>query len=352
MTKADFKRLVRRLAITGGLEVAHGLAKLGILASARGRGMILTLHHVQPFRSAAFAPNRHLEITPDFLENTILQLKAAGFRFARLEDVPTLMAEDDTAAPFVVFTLDDGFRNNAEHAVPIFERHGVPCTIFVCKGLSERSHTMWWETAAALIGGNARVAFDFGDGEIDFDTRTLSGKLGAFDHVCKQIFVRDETAAIERLNATAYSAGIDPHAIVADAVMNADELRALVNNHPLVTLGAHTVSHRGLGLLADEVVLEELNQSADYVASLSGTRPTTFAYPYGDTRSVTPKTAALADWAGFKLSVTTKPATLCPKAMSAPQSLPRLSLNGFYQKPRYVTALVSGIPSKLAYGCG
>ncbi|WP_159947024.1 polysaccharide deacetylase family protein [Rhizobium sp. 18065] len=350
MTKADFKRLLRRLAITGGLEVAHGLSKLGIMASARGRGIILTLHHVQPFRPAAFAPNRHLEITPEFLEETILQLKTAGFRFARLADVPALMAEDDPVAPFVVFTLDDGFRNNAEHAVPIFERHGVPCTIFVCKGLSERSHTMWWETAAALIGAKDHVTLDFDGGAIAFDTRTLSGKLGAFDHVCKQIFVGDETSAIERLNATAQSAGIDPHAIVADTVMNADELRALVTGHPLVSLGAHTVSHRGLGFLTDEVVLDELNQSADYVATLSGSRPTTFAYPYGDTRSATPKTAALADWAGFKLSVTTRPGTLCCDAMSAPQSLPRLSLNGFYQKPRYVTALVSGIPTKLAYG--
>lgn len=352
MKRADFRRLFRQLAITGGLEAAHGMAQLGLLKSARGRGVILTLHHVRPYTPAAFTPNRHLEITPEFLEATILQLKASGYRFVRLDDVPALMAESRTDEPFVAVTLDDGFRNNAEHALPVFERHQVPCTIFVCKGLSERSHTMWWETAATLIGTRDKITFDFGAGSATFDTRTLSGKHGAFDHVCKQIFVGDEAEAIARLNRTAHGAAVDPHAIVADTVMNADELRSLAAHHPLVSLGAHTVSHRGLGFLSDEVVLAELNESAAYVAGLTGTRPQSFAYPYGDRRSATPKTAALAQWAGFKLAVTTRPATLCPKALSAPHSLPRLSLNGFYQKPRYVSALVSGIPSKLAHGCG
>ena len=68
------------------------------------------------------------------------------------------------------------------------------------------------------------------------------------------------------------------------------------------------------------------------------------AYPYGDRRSVSPKVAALSEWAGFRLAVTTRPGTLSERSLEHAQMLPRVSLNGFYQKPAHVSALASGIP--------
>ncbi|MGL4198625.1 MAG: polysaccharide deacetylase family protein [Allorhizobium sp.] len=344
-----FKQRLKRGAITAGLEASFLLSRLGLTTGLKGRGVIFTLHHVRPSDPRPFQPNKHLEITPEFLDAAIERLKARGYRFLRLEDVPAALAEPPGGQPFAVFTLDDGFRDNRDHALPVFERYGVPFTIFVCKGLSERSHTMWWDTAAALIEKRDRLAICLPAGRLDLDCSTARAKCAAFEALATLLMAGDETKSIAALDAAAHTAGINPHALVSELVMDRDELTALAG-HPLVSYGAHTISHRGLAALTDEELLREYNDSADYVAALTGTRPTTFAYPYGDARSATPRTAGFADWTGFKLSVTTRPGTLSPTSMESPQLLPRISLNGFYQKRRYVEALASGLPSKLAGG--
>jgi len=343
------KQRVKHAGITAGLEASFLLSRLGLARDLKGRGVIFTLHHVRPDKPDSFDPNRHLAITPEFLDAAIRTLAERGYRFLRLEDVPAALAEPEGAAPFAVFTLDDGFRNNRDHALPVFEQHGVPFTIFVCKGLSERSHSMWWETLAALIAARSRVALCLPAGRIDMDCGTIRAKTSAFGAVARCLMAGDEAKSVAQLDAVANAAGINPHALVSEAVMDRDELTALAR-HPLVSYGAHTVSHRGLADLNNEELLHEYNESADYVAQIPGSRPVTFAYPYGDARSATVRTAGYADWAGFKLSVTTRPGTLTPTSIESPQLLPRISLNGLYQKRRYVEALASGLPSRLAGG--
>ncbi|MCM2476914.1 polysaccharide deacetylase family protein [Rhizobium sp. CG5] len=340
------KALIKKAVISAGLEASAALCRAGLMAASRGRGAIFTLHHVRPYAERLPDPNRHLEIAPEFLDAALTQLKADGYRFVALDDIPALLKEPAGGQPFAAFTLDDGYRNNAALALPVFERHAAPFTVFVCKGFSERSHGLWWETLAELV--RRAEGFDYAiDGDTrSFATRTIAEKSAAFATVAASINTTDEACAIARLNALAARHGIDDIAIVDQLVMTADELRGLAA-HPLASLGAHTVSHRALGLLGDEVVLSELNESAGYVDAIAGRRPATFAYPYGDGRSVTEKTIGLAEAAGLPIAVTTTAGTLTPQHRQALSSLPRISLNGFYQKTRYVSALASGIPFRL-----
>jgi len=345
----QLKQRLKRALISGGLEASFLLSRLGLASKLKGRGVIFTLHHVRPADPRPFQPNRHLDITPDFLDAAIRTLAGRGYRFIRLDEVPAVLAEPEGGKPFAVFTLDDGFRDNRDHALPVFERHGVPFTIFVCKGLSERSHSMWWDTAASLIEKRDRLTVCLPAGRLDINCSTVRAKHAAFEALAHLLMKGEETRSVAALDLAANAAGINPHALVSELVMDHGELSKL-SAHPLVSYGAHTVSHRGLAALSDEDLLREYNESADYVASITGQRPVSFAYPYGDTRSATIRTAGFADWTGFKLSVTTRPGTLTPASMESPQLLPRISLNGLYQKPRYVEALASGLPSSLAGG--
>ncbi len=338
---------LKRAVITGGLEFAHLAGRAGLMASARGMGAIFTLHHVRPRTPQAFDPNAHLEITPDFLEAAIEHLKEEGYQFVALADMPARLAIARAGERFAAFTLDDGYRNNAVHAQPVFTRHRVPFTVFVTPGLACKTHGIWWETLTDLLRAVPHLEFDFGSGPVTMPLATPFQKQAAYDRFAR--FVQsdmEEASAIARLDAAAKAHGVDPLMITERLVMREPELKSLVLN-PLASIGAHTMSHRALSRLGDEEARREMDQSAESIAAITGQRPETFAYPYGDRAAVSPREPRLARELGFRIAVTTQPGTLSPRSFDMPAALPRISLNGLYQKPKYVGALASGIPFRL-----
>ncbi|MBB3659521.1 peptidoglycan/xylan/chitin deacetylase (PgdA/CDA1 family) [Rhizobium sp. BK650] len=339
----QWNRHLKRITIGGGLEAAWLANAAGLMREARGRGVIFTLHHVRPHIAKPFEPNQHLEITPDFLDAALRRLKRSGYRFVPLDAVPSLLSDSQEDRLFAAFTLDDGYRNNLVHAVPVFERHGAPFTVFVTQGFAERSHSIWWETLALLLGRENSIEFNFGGERERVALDTPVRKWHAFDRFAEFIHRHDESRAISEVDALARRHGIEPLDITRELVMGPEELLKLSTN-PLASLGAHTISHRALARLPQAEARIEMEISADYVESITGIRPRTIAYPYGTPEATTGREAVIAADLGFTIAVTTQPGF---PAASKPTHMPRISLNGFYQKPRYVSALASGIPLKL-----
>ncbi|WP_143523541.1 polysaccharide deacetylase family protein [Pararhizobium arenae] len=337
------KRFVKSTLITGGLETARIVKMAGLMKGARGRGAIFTLHHVRPKQPRTFDPNAHLEVTPQFLDTAISTLMGEGYRFVALDDLPAALTSSDPA-PVAVFTLDDGYRNNLEHAAPVFTRHGVPFTVFATKGFVERTHSLWWETLADLLEPRDRIDFDFGNGLETLLIETGAKKQAAFDRFADFVNGRDEAEAVAAVDTAARAAGIDPLAITEKLTLDADGLKQLVAN-PLATLGVHTVSHRMLARLSDDTARAELAGSIASIEDITGRRPKTLAYPYGFAWAVSARDRLLARELGLTVAVTTQPGTL--SAEQERTALPRISLNGHFQKAAYVGALASGIPFKM-----
>lgn len=337
--KTGLKHTLKRAAIVTGLEAARLAKAAGLARGAGGRGVIFTLHHVRPFTDTGFAPNAHLEITPAFLEAAILQLTREGYRFIALSELPQHL-NSSLQDKVAIFTLDDAYRNTLEVAAPVFARYAVPFTVFVSKGFVERTHSLWWETLAVLLRERDSLSFDFGTGEVTLALATPAAKQAAFARFADLIHRTDEAEAVARLDALALREGVDPLALTEALTLDREGLTRLAAD-PLAELGGHTVSHRALGRLSDAEAAREIDASLDLVAGLIGRAPASFAYPYGNPAAVSERSKALLAERQI-LAVTTTPGTL--DGDSALEALSRVSLNGLYQKPAYVSALASGIP--------
>jgi peptidoglycan/xylan/chitin deacetylase (PgdA/CDA1 family) len=350
MTPGTFRfaarRSAKRLLIQTGLE-AVALSGAGRLyPSAAGRGLIFTLHHVRPVLNHDFRPNALLSVTPEFLDDAVAAARRCGLHPVHLEDLPNLLANSSDTRRFVCFTLDDGYRDNEEYAAPVFHKYDAPYTIFIAPGFVERTRTMWWETAEELTRAASSFAFDFGQGVENVRSSSRLEKLMAFERLAVFVQNTHENEAVARIDLAAKAFGIDPESIVDQEIMTARELQNLVTN-PLVRLGAHTITHPNLARVTAQRLREELQQSAARVAGYSGRAPKALAYPYGGKHAVGSREAKAAMEAGFTVAVTTQPGVLESESLERPTELPRVSLNGHFQKSRYVTALASGLPFKL-----
>ena len=72
---------LKKLVLRTGMEALYFSGAHRMLRPLIGGvGAILTLHHVRPPRADAFQPNRLLEVSPQFLEDVIRELRRSGHR--------------------------------------------------------------------------------------------------------------------------------------------------------------------------------------------------------------------------------------------------------------------------------
>ena len=144
----------------------------------------------------------------------------------------------------------------------------------------------------------------------------------------------------------AEEAGLDIYEPCRRLVMNWDELRDL-SNEPLVTIGAHTTHHYALAKLSAARARNEIFESVKRIEDELGRPCRHFSYPYGSECSAGRREFAMAERFGLSTAVTTRKGLIGAGGDAQATALPRLSLNGDFQRERYIKALLSGVPFAL-----
>jgi peptidoglycan/xylan/chitin deacetylase (PgdA/CDA1 family) len=313
-----------------------------------GRGVIFCLHHIAPKSTQAFAPNANLETTPEFLELLILHIKQRGFELLSLTDaVEQIRRGAGATNRFAVFTLDDGYRDNLVHAMPVFNKHNCPFTVYVAPRIADGTCELWWRVLEAIILTNNEVAIELTGSAMRLSTYSAQAKWAAWRQLAPKVQAMPEYAQREWISRAADSHGVDLRRLCRDAAMTWDELREMSRNL-LATIGAHTLNHYNLLKLPYADARQEIVESGERVASELGRAVDHFAYPYGNRDAAGPREFQLCADAGYQSAVVTRLGTVVPEYRRHLFALPRIMVSSRFAETRYIDALVSGIPGRLA----
>ncbi len=325
---------LKRQTIAAGFAAMRATGLHRALA-APGCGFILTLHRVRPFAppTPGYAPNRLLEVTPEFFDAALALIARRGFAFVTLDEAARRLAEG--GPPFCALTFDDGYRDTRDVALPILERHNAPATVFFAPGLIEETARLWWLELEEAIRRLDEVRVP----PLRLPARAPKEKAQAFERVYWTLRARPEAELLDAI--AALGGRVEP-----GQFLDWDEAVALCR-HALVTPGAHSFSHRRLAQWPEAEARHEIAGCKSVLEARLGREITAFAYPVGDPTSAGPREFWLVQQAGYRLAVTTRPGMLFPEHAAHLHALPRVSLNGLWQNLDYLDVLLTGAPFRL-----
>jgi len=228
-----------------------------------------------------------------------------------LADLPARLASGRTRGRTpVAITFDDGYVDNLREALPALQAVGAPATVFLATGWIGRSRGFWWDRLAACVLDSKRLPdrlqLQIGHADFDWQRRAAVAFDGAqrkrlyrtlWQH-CQTVLEGEREAILARIED---AFGVVSSGEVPARPMTADEVREM-HASGLISIGAHTRTHRPLSALSADEQRREIEGSRQDCLELTGVLPSCFAYPYGEIGDDSPQ---LAEGAGFSLACST-----------------------------------------------
>jgi peptidoglycan/xylan/chitin deacetylase (PgdA/CDA1 family) len=315
-------------------EIIHRTGMDAVIArNYCGKGIVMMFHEIHTDVDAELRTG----CDPAQLERVVLALRARGRDIVDIDEGLRRLA-DPGSKPFAILTFDDGYRDNLTVALPVLERLGAPMTVFVPTGMVTREVYAWWLGLRRwILDSEAIDVLPMGR---RFDCADLASKLAAKRQITA--WIGDDQSRADSLAPIFAKRGISLPELVEHYAVNEAELRTMAR-HPLVTIGAHTATHRFLTSLGEADVFGEFSSNKAFLEAVLD-RPVDFlAYPYGTPGACGEREGAQAAKAGLRASFTTRHGHLYPEHLGHTQLLPRIDVGYAPQSDAALAARLSGL---------
>ena len=315
-----------------------------------GMGHVFMLHRILPQRERdVFTINRSLSITPEALERWILFFRQKNYEFISLGEMYLrITGQKKSAKKWIVFTIDDGYKDNLTHGLPIFEKHQVPFSIYVASCFPNQTALYWWYLMEHQFTKHSSITVKDAGEQKTFSWHSEKEALALYKTVrsiCKkytlnefQDFVRTSIIDGEEIN----------RRFQEELALSWEEIKALAA-HPLVTIGAHTQNHLSLRHQTQETVVYEIGENKKEIEEHIQQSVVHFAYPYGSKSDVSPKEYDVLKQADFQSAVYNEPGSVFKSKSPFAFQIPRMGLTDETSVEK-VNHLLTGITHFREYG--
>lgn len=285
------------------------------------------LHRVLPEEERnQFTLNKDLAISPEKLEEFILLFKAKGYAFVSLDELQAWLEKKTTIhQKFICLTFDDGYRDNLIHGLPILEKLAVPATIYVTNCFPNGTGILWWYHFETHAKTAKQLTLNSSIGRFDFSWENIEeahAQFGGISEAIKCIPVSElPSVLMEAFGKTA----LEFKELCESVSLSWDEIIAL-SQHPLITIGAHTMQHVSVKQQTASEVENEMRTSKKELEHYIQKEVKHFAYPFGGSFDVSMRDLELAQRVGFKTSTLNQAGNIFKGNYKSMQALPRMPL--------------------------
>ena len=284
------------------------------------------LHRVDNFEINKLEVNEKLKVSPEFLENFILNALRNGYEFISLNELYELVKEGSSFQKKLVITLDDGYLDNYEKAYPIFKKYSVPFTIYITTSFPDKTAVLWWYVLEDYILNNDIISLSDGS---NFICETTIQKNSSFLKIRDKILNLDQENILDELNKLFFNKNINWMAKNEEIVMSWSNIKEL-SRDPLATIGCHTVNHYSFNKLNSQQILREVNEAIIKISKNIHKDIEHFAFPFGSINEVNASAIEVVKSLNFKTCVTTRKGNIYSQHSKFMHALPRVMFTENY----------------------
>lgn len=292
-----------------------------------GMATIFMLHRVHPFDASKLPPNENMKISPEFLETLIIELKAKGFEIISLDRLHALLQGNQIVEKKIVFTLDDGYKDNFDIAYPIFKKHNVPFTIYLTTSMPENEAFLWWYILEDLILNNDEIILS---NKLKMNCLTKKDKIKTFFSI-RELIISFEPDNFEyRLKDLFKYYEINWRSKCNKMSMSWQDVEVLSKDE-IVTIASHTKNHYALNRLSEADIIKEVLSANTLIESKINKKVEHFSYPFGTKNEIGSREFKLLKSMGFKTATTTRNGNIYSEHKKHMECLPRIMLTENYK---------------------
>jgi len=264
----------------------------------KGRLRILMYHRFSQEPKEGFTSAKELDSQLKYIKRqfSLFSLSEVADTYNRGREMP---------GDPVALTVDDGYADFYEVALPVFLKHKVPVAVFVCTAFIDKIDWLWTDKIKYLISRTEkeRIGLPLAHDHVPIPTSNAKGLAKALADSFEYLYSLDPNTLNRQVQAFSDQLEVDiPESVPQEyRPMTWDQIRKLV--HTNVEIGAHGVSHNILTNLSREQVVAEVHGSRDRIFEELGKSPALFCYPNGNTN---PEVSRIVSSAGFVCAVMTE----------------------------------------------